>query len=194
MARALLFLIVLLWCGPAQARRLALEPENRVHLGLALTDVSTLGVFGGLDSRLTRIVYVDVGGFVSPIPLGDDIAPESDEGRDFVYLRHGIYVGPGFRIPHRQPKAIQWDITGRLGPAALWSNDVHPDNSTTPNERYQTIASPSLFGGLELILRREAVGLRASGRGYVFSQFSELERKDLLYVRPQVVVEAFYQW
>ena len=63
---------------------------------------------------------MDVGGFISPIPLPDDVAPDSEEGKDFIFLRHGVYVAPGLRIPHRQPSALQWDIIGRPGFAAIF--------------------------------------------------------------------------
>lgn len=191
---ALLPLALMLLGGPAHARRLPLDPENRVHLGAALSDNVTLGVFGGLDSRLTRVVSVDVGGFVSPIPLPDDIVPDSEDGRDYVFMRHGVYVAPGLRIPHRQGEFLQWDIFGRPGFAALFTNDVHPDNGTTPNERFQTVATPSLFGAAELLLRKDAVGVRLSGRAYLFRQFSAFENADLLLVRPQYTAELVYQF
>lgn len=194
MVRVFVALLALLWCLPAQARRLALEPENRIHLGAALTDSTSLGVFGGLDSRLTRVVYVDVGGFVSPIPLADDIVPATDDGRDYIFLRHGIYVGPGLRLPHRQPASFQWDVTGRLGFAAVWSNDVHPDNSTTPNERFEIEADPALLGGIEGLIRKDSVGLKLSARGYLFRPFSQFEGLDLVLLRPQYIAEFVYQW
>lgn len=194
MLRALLPLIALLWCAPAHARRVALDPENRIHLGAALTDDTSLGLFGGLDSRLTRIVYVDVGGFVSPVPLDEGVVPTSDDGRDYIFLRHGIYVGPGLRLPHRQPQSFQWDLTGRLGFAAVWSNDVHPDNSLSPGERYEIEANPSLMGGIEGLVRKDAVGIKLSARGYMYRPFSQFERADLVLVRPQYVAELVFQW
>ncbi|MCK6501987.1 hypothetical protein L6R53_01045 [Myxococcota bacterium] len=197
MTRALLLLSLvagLLFGAPAQARRLPLDPENRVHLGAALTDNQTFGITGGLDSRLTRVVSVDVGGFVSPIPLPDDVAPVSERGQDFVFMRHGVYVAPGLRLPHRQPKALQWDLVLRPGFAALFNSDVHPDNQLSPNERFQTIATPSLFGGGELLLRKDHVGLRLSGRAYLFRQFSAFENADMVLVRPQYSAELVWQF
>lgn len=197
MTRALLALtalVGLLASTAAEARRLPLDPENRVHLGAALTDNTSLGIFGGLDSRLTRIVSVDVGGFISPVPLPDDIAPDSDAGKDFIFLRHGVYVAPGLRVPHRQGSGLQWDVVGRPGFAAIFTNDVHPDNQTTPNERFQTVASPSIFGAGELLLRKDAVGVRLSGRAYLFRQFSGHENADIVLVRPQYTAELVYQW
>ncbi len=194
MLRALLVLLVVAWSGTAHARRLALDPENRIHLGAALTDSSSFGIIGGLDSRLTRVLYVDIGGFLSPIPLADDIVPVSEDGKDFVFLRHGIYVGPGVRVPHRQPASFQWDLTGRLGFAAVWSNDVHPDNTLLPNERYELEATPSLLGGLEALVRKDAIGVKLSARGYLFRPFSQFERADLVLLRPQYIAEFVYQW
>lgn len=197
MNRALLWLSTLaglLCSAPAQARRLPLDPENRVHLGAVLTDNRTFGVMGGLDSRLTRVVSVDVGGFLSPMPLPDDVAPDSEQGEDFVFMRHGVYVAPGLRLPHRQPKALQWDLILRPGFAALFNNDVHPDNQTTPNERFQTIAAPSLFGGGELLLRKDHVGLRLTGRAFLFRQFSSYENADMVLVRPQYGAELVWQF
>ncbi len=194
MVRALLALVLICWGGTAHARRLALDPENRIHLGAALTDSGSFGVIGGLDSRLTRLLYVDIGGFVSPIPLPDDIAPVSDSGRDFIFLRHGLYVAPGLRVPHRQPASFQWDLTGRAGFGAVWSNDVHPDNTTLPNERYEIEATPALLGGVEGLIRKDAVGVKLSARGYLFRPFSQYEGADLVLVRPQYLAELIYQW
>jgi len=194
MVRLLLVMVAILWSMPAQARRLPLDPENRVHLGVALTDNTSLSLTGGLDSRLTRMVSVDVGGFVSPIPLPDSIVPTSADGKDYIFLRHGIYVTPGFRVPHRQPKALQWDVVGRFGFAAVFSNDVHPDNSTTPNERFVTEANPAFLGGLEVDLRHEHVGLRLAPRAFFSRPFSQFEGRDLVMLQPQYAAELFYQW
>ncbi|RME22201.1 MAG: hypothetical protein D6798_16395 [Deltaproteobacteria bacterium] len=194
MIRALSALALICWGGTAHARRLALDPENRVHVGAALTDSASFGIIGGLDSRLTRLLYVDIGGFVSPIPLPDDIAPVSDQGRDFVFLRHGLYVAPGLRVPHRQPAAFQWDLTGRAGFGAVWSNDVHPDNTTLPTERYELEATPALLAGAEALVRKDAVGVKLSARGYLFRPYSQFEKADLVLLRPQYLAEVFYQW
>ncbi|MCB9780437.1 MAG: hypothetical protein H6742_17865 [Alphaproteobacteria bacterium] len=193
MARALLALIALLWCMPAQARRIPLDPENRAHAGAAYTD-GNVGIFGGLDSRMTRLLYVDVGGFGSPVPLSEELGIVSNQGADYLFLRHGIYVTPGLRVPHRQPKALQWDVLGRLGFAAVWYQDTHPDVTTTPGERYQTVANPAMTGALELLLRKENIGGRLSGRGYLLQTFNQYENQDVVLLRPQYTAELVVQW
>lgn len=190
--RLLLSLLLALgWSGTAQARRMPLDPQNRPHLGLSWNLAQSLGLMGGLDSRLTRIISVDVGGFLSPIPLPDDIAPDSDDGRDFVFLRHGLYFTPGLRVPHRQGRDLQWDVFARPGFAAIFTQDVHPDNYLSRNERYQTQADPALFGGGELLLGYRAWGLRLGGRAFLFRQFSNLENNDIVLVRPQTYLSVY---
>ena len=87
----------------AEARRAPMEAQNRVHVGGAWTPGGTnLGM--GFDSRMTQAISIDVGGFLSPGEPGQ----VSEE--DPYVLRHGLYVDPGIRIPHRNKGKLFWDI------------------------------------------------------------------------------------
>lgn len=187
-------LVLSLVGAPAHARRLPMDPQNRLHLGLSYNDRASMGAFGGLDSRLTRVVSVDVGGFVSPFAMQDSVVPDSDDAKDFVFLRHGLYVSPGLRLPHRQGEKVQWDLLLRPGFAAIFTQDVHPDNNLSPNERFRTHADPALFAGGEFLIRSGDIGLRTGARAYLFRQFSSFEGDDIVLVRPQIYVEGVYQF
>jgi hypothetical protein len=190
-----LFIVLLAFIAlPAHARRMALEPQNRVHLGLNYADTS-FGFTGGLDSRLTRLVYVDVGGFMSPLEFRDPQLTSAEAPEDYVFVRHSVFVTPGIRIPHRQPDAFTWDIIGRAGFGAIWSTDVvgsYREELFINEPLAQT--DPTLLGGLDLVLRFDAIGVRALGRGYYFKPYSWYAGDDLVLVRPVASLEAFYQW
>jgi len=179
---------------PARAARDALDPLNRVHLGISFSDEYTFGINGGLDSRLTRIVFIDMGAFASPMPFPDDVDAEGDTpANDTVFLRHGIYVAPGVRVPHREKDGLQWDVTGRGGFGGVWSTDVNPE-SATMNGQYEVEADPSLLAGLDLQLRKDHFGLRVSGKEYFFKVFSGPHREDVALAKPQFAGEIVYQW
>src|SRR5262245_38835052 len=83
---------------PAMAAHEALDPLNRGHVGISFSDENTPGVNAGLDSRLTRVVFIDVGIFASPMSF-PETEVSSEKTADFVFLRHGVYVAPGLRLP-----------------------------------------------------------------------------------------------
>ena len=94
----LAFLAALLPSGDAEARRMPLETQIRAHGGSRPNASFTPGFTLGLDTRLTRLLYMDVGGFGSLVDAVGDA--ESDEAADSA-LRHAIYVTPGLRVPYR---------------------------------------------------------------------------------------------
>ena len=107
--------LALLAAGTANASQLALDPQNRVHLGVNYVDGS-VGLTGGFDSRLTRLVAVDIGGFVSPLAVADETVYEDHTPLlDMTFLRHGIYAAPGLRLPHAQPRTWAWELFPRAG-------------------------------------------------------------------------------
>jgi hypothetical protein len=192
--RPFLPLLLALLALPAHARRMALEPQNRIHLGLNYADTS-VGLTGGLDSRLTRLVYVDVGGFLSPLALRDPGLTKDEAPEDFVFVRHAVFVTPGIRVPHRQPDSFTWDVIGRAGFGAVWSTDVvgeYREELFVNDALPQT--DPTLLGGLDLVVRFDKVGARATGRALYFKPYSWYAGDDLVIVRPVASVEAFYQW
>ncbi len=193
MYRLLAVVLLALFSVDAHARRVSLDPQNRVHAGVSYADTS-LGLTAGFDSRLTRLVFVDVGGFLSPIALEEDLLADGLTPEEYVFLRHGLYVAPGLRVPHRQPKAFTWDVLGRLGFGAVWSNDVHPHNVLPRDELYVMGIDPALLGGLELLLRKEALGARLGGKAVYFNTYSQESDGELAILRPVFTVEFVYQW
>ena len=171
----------------AEAWVLPLDPQNRIHAGLSMTDSSLHpGGIMGLDSRMTRLIYVDVGGFVSL-----DSAPEVElasieNDSEFINLRHGITVTPGVRIPHRYSEGINWDFTFRAGFAAVWSSDASSSGVLQ--------VDPALIGGVDFLLRRDAVGLRLGARMFGLKPYVNHTGTDAVVLRPQTSVEFVYQW
>jgi hypothetical protein len=179
---------------PALAAHDSLDPLNRVHLGVSFSDEYTFGVNGGLDSRLTRLVFIDMGGFASPMPFPDDVKADGDDpANETVFLRHGIYVAPGLRVPHREKDGLQWDVIARGGFGGVWSTDINPESATIDGD-YEVEADPGLLAGLDLQLRKDHFGLRLAGKEYFFKVFSGPERQDVGLAKPQFAGEILYQW
>jgi hypothetical protein len=190
MMRILSLLLMLAWLAPldADARRRPLDPQNRVHVGVSMVDNTALGVTGGLDTRLTRLLFVDVGGWLItselPEPTG---SPSSDPGA-WIHTRHCLFVTPGIRIPHQQGPSWSWDLTARVGAGTLWS--VDQSDSDWANKQ----SSVTVIGGGDFIVRFEQIGLRASGKALWFQPFSQIISEELTIVRPQAALEAVWQW
>ena len=88
-------------CGQSAHALVNNQAQNRVHVGGAWTP-GNAQVQLGFDSRLTNSIFVNVGAFAAP---GDP----SDPGGDSPWvLRHGVYVDPGIRIPHRDKGVVKW--------------------------------------------------------------------------------------
>ena len=179
---------VLFWSAQASARRVPLEAQIRAHGGLSLVnkDINP-GATLGLDTRLTRLLYMDVGGFASLVETLGDAAP--DEPSDAFSLRHAIYVTPGVRVPHRYGEGWNWDVIGRVGFGAVWAHDA-----ASNNESAAVYTDPALAAGGDFVVRRESVGVRISGRGFWWQSFSALTNEDIGLVRPQASLEFLYQW
>ena len=98
-------IICLLFSGilDANATRLAMEPKNRVLLGGSWID-GGLGASVGIESRLTQLVYVNVGGFANFSENIGDI--DSQNQQDWVTMQHAIWAAPG-----TQPSFI-WTTIG----------------------------------------------------------------------------------
>ena len=178
---------------PAFAAREPLDPLNRGHLGVSFSDENTFGLNGGLDSRLTRVVFIDMGAFASPIAFPDVEVSAEASASESVFLRHGIYVAPGFRIPHREKDGIQWDVIARGGFGGVWSTDVNPESATLDGE-YEIEANPAVLAGLDLQLRKDHFGIRLAGKEYMFKVFSAPIREDAVLFKPQFAGEILYQW
>ena len=185
--RLISVLIVFFFSPAASAWIMPLDPQNRLHGGLSLTDSNLAQGFTiGLDSRMTRLVFVDVGGFGSISPTPEVDADEIEDPTDLVTLRHGLTVTPGVRIPHRYGEGFNWDLTFRGGFGAIWAEDA---SSTGPLQ-----VDPALLTGADLLLRHGPLGLRASGRVFGFKTFTKKTKNETPVARPQYAVELVYQW
>ncbi len=184
--------------APAHAQSMALEPQNRVHVGLNMVDgPSGFGVTGGLDSRLTRLIALDIGGFASPVPIAQDYTWDgpADAGTpDYYRLRHGIYATPGLRIPHAQPKRWAWDVFVRGGGGVIWAANLSPD-APSDTDTYFSIR-PDVAGvvGADALVRFGRYGARLFGKAWMFDVLQTSPAKNFFVVRPQYGIEALVQW
>jgi hypothetical protein len=181
--------------APAFAAQLALDPQVRLHAGASvIPGPSGVGITGGFESRLTRIVAIDLAGFVSPLPLADDLtlAGAEDFG-DYSLLRHGIHVSPGVRIPHAQPKDWAWDVFVRGGGGAIWVADASPDDDDT-SSAYNVSMDLGGFAGADFMARFGRVGVRASGKAWIYDTVQSFPIETFVVVRPQFGIEWLVQW
>lgn len=181
--------------SPATAGRMPLDAQNRVHGGLSLTDgLSGIGGTLGMDSRLTRLIFVDVGGFYSGgVPDYDpDVDLGSESPADWYTLKHGLYAAPGLRIPHRYQDGLNWDVVGRAGFAALWIADE--SQAIIPSTEALIYSEPSLLTGVDVLVRYEKIGLRLSGKAFGWRTFSPISNSESGFVRSQLAVEGVYQF
>ncbi|MFZ5479884.1 MAG: hypothetical protein ACOZNI_24175 [Myxococcota bacterium] len=182
--------------APALGASMALDPQVRVHAGASvIPGPSGVGVTGGFDSRLTRIVAIDLSAFASPIPLGEDLSLEGAEDfGDYQLLRHGVYASPGFRIPHAQPKSWAWDFFLRAGGGVIWLADARPGDDAGGSTAYDVNADIGGFGGADLLVRFGNVGVRASGRAWMYDAVQTYPIQTFFLVRPQFGIEGMVQW
>jgi hypothetical protein len=188
-------LLTLLTLVPLQAdaARSTLNPRVRVHGGAVIAEgPSPVGFTFGVDSRASRFIYLDIGGFLNPFsPFGEDLDLENLRAPHLA--RHGMYILPGLRIPHRQPKAFSWDVTFRSGFGILWTSYV--GTKTNPSYGNQPLdADVMTVGGLDFGIRRGAIGLRATGRVLFAWPHDYGEREDPFFYAPQLSLEALYQF
>lgn len=188
-------LTMVLLAGEASASQTALDPQTRLHVGFSVVpSPGGVGLTAGFDSRLTRILAIDVGAFASPMRLPDGIAPTAGTRPDFVLLRHGIHVMPGFRIPHQQPRTWAWEVFLRGGAGVAWAADLSPEAAITGDTTYAVDPKISGIGGGDLLVRFGAVGLRASGKAWMFEVLDPSPLKAYVAVRSQFGVEFLFQW
>lgn len=184
--------------APAAAQSMALDPQNRAHVGLNyVSGPSGFGITGGFDSRLTRIIALDIGGFASPVPIADDYEwTGSADAATPAYrqLRHGIYASPGIRIPHAQPKTWAWDVFARAGGGVIWTANLSPDAPADTDSDYAIRPDPSGMVGADALVRFGKVGVRASGKVWMFDVLQTTPAANFFVVRPQWGIEALVQW
>jgi hypothetical protein len=131
--RLIASLVLLGLSTPSVAARMALDPLNRAHFGASVVDLNDVGISMGLDSRMTRLVYIDVGGFASAPSSSSTELPDSEDIAAYINTRHGIWVAPGFRVPHRYGDGLKWDVFLRGGFGVLWSQDLSDSESYLTN-------------------------------------------------------------
>ncbi|HCH66062.1 MAG: hypothetical protein CL927_06545 [Deltaproteobacteria bacterium] len=179
----------------ANAGRMPLASLNRLHGGLAITDsASGLGGIVGMDSRLTRLVFVDLGGFFTPGDQKYDssINPETQDPSEWYTLRSGLYAAPGLRIPHRYQDGFNWDVVGRAGFAALWIADE--SQRIIPDDEALVYSEAGLLLGADVLLRFDEIGVRMSGKAYGWHAYSPVKQAESNTIRPQFTIEGVYQF
>jgi len=179
---SILFVASLL--GDDANARPPLDSLNRIHVGLSVTD--SVGVGLGFDSRMTNIIYMDVGSFMSTGEAKAESTVPDETGENTWLLRHGLYLAPGLRIPHKQPEKIQWDIFVRGGFSGVWAADAA--------SRYDQVSNMGLFTGGEFMLKSGNIGMRLSGKVFYFKPYSKYLRAEVTLLRPQYGAEAVYQF
>jgi hypothetical protein len=190
----LFFLAMLTWFPTAaEAGSSNLNPRVRVHAGAALSEgPAPVGYTAGIDARASRFIYMNLAAFFNPTnPLSGDLNRE--ELRAPHLIRHGIYALPGIRIPHRQPKAFSWDITFRGGFGILWTS--YAGDKTNSSYGSQPLdADVMTAAGVDLGIRRGAVGLRLAARTFFAWPHDHASHTDPFFWAPQVSVEGLYQF
>lgn len=184
--------------SPAHAQNMALDPQNRLHVGLNLVDgPSNVGITGGFDSRLTRVLALDIGGFASPIPIAPDYAFDGQDAAstpEFYRLRHGIYATPGIRIPHPQPKTWAWDVFLRGGGGVIWAANLSPLAPADDDTVYSIRPDAAGVVGGDVLIRFGRFGARVFGKAWMFDVLQTSPARSFFVVRPQYGVEALVQW
>ena len=187
-------LVVAALVGSADAGTM-LEPQVRVHVGANYVGgPSPFGVSLGLDARLTRIVGIDLGGFASPVPIAADEFVTQAKDEDYFHLRHGVYVAPGLRIPHAQPRAWAWEVFVRGGAGVIWFADTDPDAYPVGDEPYAITPGIGGFGGADAFVRVGHFGVRVLGRAWVYEGQHRQPGTPAMLVQPQIAVEGIVQF
>lgn len=189
-----LVLVSLASVGVAQASSV-LEPQDRIHVGVSVVDSpAPVGIMGGFDSRLTRVVAIDIGGFgtLQRMPLG--VASEDADYRTYFELRHGLYIMPGLRIPHPQPKSWAFDLFLRAGGGAVWVANTDPTHPGFDGANYVVTPGPAAMAGADGIVRFGSFGLRLSGKAVGFSASRDAGDEAWFLVHSQWGAEGFVQW
>ena len=178
-------MIALILSSLSLAARLAMEPQNKVHAGASMIG-SSYGVALGLDSRLTQLIYIDIGGFIS-VSDTSDIIPVEDDLTTFALPRHALYATPGWRIPHRYKEdSLNWDIVLRAGFGAMFTKDLSAEDVTHTD--------PALITGADFLLRKGQYGGKFSFKEFYFTPYISEMREDQLIFQSQFALEFFVQF
>jgi hypothetical protein len=174
------FVLALFVASDAQARKGLPEPaKNRAHVGAAWTPGST-HMTGGFDSRMTLSISMDVGGFVSVV---EPIEPSTE---DSWVLRHGLFVLPGVRVPHRNKSDLKWDVVIKAGFGPVWVADA--------KSRFDVQINPALVTGADLMFRLGNLGVRMENRVWYMKPFSRFENVEIATTRLQIGGAVQYEF
>ena len=180
----IVLIVLSLFISQANAVKLAMEPQNRVFVGGSWID----GGFGptvSLESRLTQLIYIGMGGFGSTSPNIGDI--ESSNQQDWVSLHHGIWAAPGWRIPHRyKANSLNWDVLLRGGFACVFTRDAYRDDFY--------LVDPAGLVGIDLYLHKGNVGIRSSNKMFLYQPNLTKTLTSISAQRLQSSIELFWQW
>lgn len=183
-------MLLSLLCLPvAEAARPALDPVVRVHGGASyVPGPGPVGVTLGVDSRLTRTIFLDVGGFASPI-TPDSLESRAAKPADNLQMRHALYTMPGVRIPHPQPSNFRWDVFIRAGFGIMATKDLTPGYE----EDFLQVDIAGL-GGVDAQIMRGRVGLRGSAKALISQPWHTSSGDDVLYWGTQYSLEALVEF
>ena len=165
--------------------KLAMEPQNKVHIGASVIGGSYGGTIG-LDSRLTQLIYVDIGGFASFNTIETPVF-DKDKPKEWIIPRHGIYTMPGWRIPHRyNENSINWDLFIRMGFGCVFAEDL-----STEDINY---IDPALLAGTDFLLRYKDAGLKFTLKEMYFKPYVFELREEVVFFQPHFTAEVFVQF
>ena len=181
--------IVVFFClfsSNAFSQSMALEPQNRTLVGYTYNN-GNMGIGLGFDSRLTQIIFINIGTFISFSEREYQV--DDEDPSTWISLYNGIYAAPGFRIPHRYKQdlnAINWDVIVRTGFACVSSKNAFAKD--------WFLVEPAAFAGFDILLKKYNYGVSLSGKTFHYRvDISSIQ--DSLYVtRPQFSASFFYQW
>ena len=169
---------------PANAVRLALEPQNKVLFGPSWID-GGYGASLSIESRLTQLVYVNVGSTMSFTEnVGDN---DSENPQDWIKLNHAVWAAPGWRIPHRyKEESLNWDVVFRGGFACVFTDDSYIQD--------YVLIDPAGLAGVDLYLRKGNLGLRSSSKAFLYQPAPSKMRTNIVTQRFQSSLEMFWVW
>ncbi|MEC7987386.1 MAG: hypothetical protein VX278_19615 [Myxococcota bacterium] len=168
----------------ASAQSFYVRPQIRVGVGGAWTDES-LGISVSMDTRMTQIIYISVGGFRSLQEA--EITALEDDIQSWTKLRSGIWAAPGLRFPHRYKKgALNWDFLLRAGFACVFSD-------LAENEDW-TLMEPAALGGGDLIIFKDQFAMTLSGKMFAYNPYIREFREKAVIYRPQLTIEFSHKW
>ena len=163
---------------------LYLEPKIRVGTGVSIIE-DALGFSVSMDTRMSQIVYVSLGGFRS-LSM-NEIQSQDDDIQSWLALRHGIWAAPSFRYPHRYAKeGLNWDVFLQTGFAATFSE--------LANEEDWFLMEPAGLLGLDALAFVGDVSVRVGSKAFLYNPYVIEFRSRAFLIRPQISVELAYTW